>query len=366
MTLPRPVVSLPRRRPSDDLSPSLSTSPFLNHGTYKGRRSSSGNHRTLTSTTTRTTITNQIGRGLHWILFKRNALWILLLLISLWFNWLHWNHKINVKLHQTVPLSIRSTLSSPHSNLKHLVMVPGHAIWTGCEANKAMQDDTWILEDLQKGGDVRAYIKHITKGAEIAVKDPQALLIFSGGMTRAHTDATEAISYYRLAKAGNIFSQFMNSQDKIEGQADFDRVTTEDYALDSYENVLFSIARFKEFTGRYPEFITAVGYGMKRQRYQDVHRAAARWPSHKFKYIGIDNDHEVEADYKGELEFGLKPWQQDVYGCKGLLLEKRKKRNIYRRFHPYHSSAPELTGLMEHCPVNNEWFEGRLPWTTDT
>lgn len=65
-------------------------------------------------------------------------------------------------------------------------------------------------------------------------------------MTRAHTDATEAISYYRLAKAGNVFAQFMPEHLKKNGEADFDRVTTEDYALDSFENVLFSIARFKE------------------------------------------------------------------------------------------------------------------------
>jgi len=33
---------------------------------------------------------------------------------------------------------------------------------------------------------------------------------------------------------------------------EFDRVTTEDYAMDSFQNVLFSIARFKEFTNHYP------------------------------------------------------------------------------------------------------------------
>lgn len=47
--------------------------------------------------------------------------------------------------------------------------------------------------------------------------------------------------------------------------------------------------------------VTIVGYGMKRQRYEEVHRAALRWPSHAFNYIGIDNDHEQEADYLGEV-----------------------------------------------------------------
>jgi hypothetical protein len=40
----------------------------------------------------------------------------------------------------------------------------------------------------------------------------------------------------------------------------------EEYALDSYENLLFSIARFREVTGRWPEKITVIGYGMKQAR----------------------------------------------------------------------------------------------------
>jgi hypothetical protein len=44
------------------------------------------------------------------------------------------------------------------------------------------------------------------------------------------------------------------------------RVATEEYALDSYQNLLFAIARFKEVTGRRPFKITVVGYGMKRRR----------------------------------------------------------------------------------------------------
>lgn len=44
------------------------------------------------------------------------------------------------------------------------------------------------------------------------------------------------------------------------------RVTTEEFALDSYQNLLFGIMRFKEVTGRWPAKITVVGYEMKRRR----------------------------------------------------------------------------------------------------
>ena len=40
----------------------------------------------------------------------------------------------------------------------------GHAIWTGCDASRATSDVDWILEEMQRGGDVRTYLKHITKG----------------------------------------------------------------------------------------------------------------------------------------------------------------------------------------------------------
>lgn len=82
-----------------------------------------------------------------------------------------------------VPSSIRATLQSPHSNLRHLVIVrpslpsllrvddrpssaqvPGHAIWTGCDATHATQDTDWILEPMQRGGSVKTYLKHIIKG----------------------------------------------------------------------------------------------------------------------------------------------------------------------------------------------------------
>lgn len=104
-----------------------------------------------------------------------------------------------------IPLSLSSTLTPAHQELDHMVMIPGHAIWQGCDASHSTQDKDWILQDFQKDGHhVTTYLKHLTKGyaskavfslwshpdevsrffwgysAEIAVKDPKALLIFSG------------------------------------------------------------------------------------------------------------------------------------------------------------------------------------------
>jgi hypothetical protein len=67
----------------------------------------------------------------------------------------------------------------------------------------------------------------------------------------------------------------------------FARVTTEDAALDSFQNVLFSIARFRELTGAYPTRITVVGHDFKRRRFEQLHRLALRWPKLRFTYEGV-------------------------------------------------------------------------------
>ena len=82
----------------------------------------------------------------------------------------------------------------------------------------------------------------------------------------------------------------------------FERSTTENYALDSFQNLLFSIARFHEFTGHFPSAITIVGYEFKRPRFTDLHREALRWPIDKFNYVGVDpKDGHREDAVQGEV-----------------------------------------------------------------
>jgi len=64
------------------------------------------------------------------------------------------------------------------SSLNHLVIVTGHAILLD-KANYK-NDEAWVLESFQKGGQVATFIDHILKGIEIAKNDVRALLVFSG------------------------------------------------------------------------------------------------------------------------------------------------------------------------------------------
>ena len=60
----------------------------------------------------------------------------------------------------------------------------------------------------------------------------------------------------------------------------------QEHARDSFENLLFSLCRFHEITGRYPARITAVSYTLKQKRFEQLHRAAVRFPAAAFSFIG--------------------------------------------------------------------------------
>ncbi|KAK0226181.1 hypothetical protein IW262DRAFT_1446919 [Armillaria fumosa] len=223
-------------------------------------------------------------------------------------------------LDESLPHSIVSTIARHRAlaNLNHLVIVPGHAIWKGADSASRSDVNDWVLEPYQREGNrVETFYQHITRGAEITLKDEHALVIFTRPYPRA---------------------------------------TTENYALDSFQNLLFSIARFHEYSGHYPDHITVVGYEMKRARFTNLHRAALRWPKEKFHYIGVDPKAEEASALarQGEANF---------YGCHSDLLAKRKSRNPFSRFHSYLTSSPELRELFEYCPSpSTTIFQGKLPW----
>lgn len=244
--------------------------------------------------------------------------------------------------------------------LNHLIIVPGHAIWKGGDPRLRLDNDQWLLEPYQKSGRrVAAFFAHIERGAELARNDGASLLVFSGGQTRLLSTTTEAQSYMALATSADVFHS----------PAPFLRATTEDYALDSFQNLLFSIARFHEYTGHYPIEITVVGYEFKRLRFIDLHRTAIRWPIQRFHYIGIDPEdgHNLTAAEEGERESGYLPFSNDSYGCHSILLAKRRQRNPFVRFHSYYTSCPELQSLFDWCPTASDGgeaalFKGDLPW----
>jgi hypothetical protein len=65
----------------------------------------------------------------------------------------------------------------PWDDINHLIIVAGHAI--SLDESDYTNDEAWVLESFQKGGQVNTFVEHIIKGVEFAKNDDQSLLVFS-------------------------------------------------------------------------------------------------------------------------------------------------------------------------------------------
>jgi hypothetical protein len=237
----------------------------------------------------------------------------------------------------------------------HLIIVPGHAVMKISEIHEAKEsEDAWYLLDYQLGqGFPQIIHSHIQEAINVAKSDEHSILIFSGGQTREDVGPmSEAASYYYYAQ----YYQLLTSSSGL-------MVGLEEYARDSYENILFSICRFHEISGIYPQKITVVGFDFKGKRFTEIIRKAVKFPENSFRYIGLQpNLHLFHYDtaVHGE-ELVYQSLQQDMYGCNTEeLRHKREERDPYLRTIPYTLSCPELRDLLTWC--ESILYPGNVPW----
>jgi hypothetical protein len=228
----------------------------------------------------------------------------------------------------------------------HAVIVAGHAVLRNFEALES--DGSWHLLDFQKG-EPPFYLEHVRRGVEIAAADPASLLIFSGGQSRAAAGpVSEGFCYWWIAQHEGWF----RATDVRE------RTLTEEFARDSFENLLLGICRFKEFVGRYPERVTVVSWAFKQERF-GMHAAAIRLPGGRFAYSGPNNPVDLRQALAAETLARAK-YAADPYSSGAEFAAKRKERNPFRRRHGYVESCPELSGLLHHA--GPAAYSGPLPW----
>lgn len=99
--------------------------------------------------------------------------------------------------------------SYPFQNLRNLVMVAGHSIYTSNSCGKVDQEDSWFLEPYQKHpGQAATFVAHIQEGVTFTDRDDDALLLFSGGETRKDAGPkSEAQSYWGVAESKGWFGK---------------------------------------------------------------------------------------------------------------------------------------------------------------
>jgi len=232
--------------------------------------------------------------------------------------------------------------------LMNLVLVAGHAVYVGQDFLDPEQDRNWCLQSFQCG-EPPFYIEHIRAGIGVASGDPSSLLVFSGGQTRREAGPrSEAQSYWNLA---DYFHWWLIPD--VSG-----RTTTEEFACDSFENLLFAICRFKEWTGRYPQQIRVVSWAFKERRF-GLHREALRFPDSRFEFHGANQPEDLVGAEKAEAK-AIAAFEKDPYGTGDDLGKKRVDRNPFCRMSPYPVSCSELVGILHHRGPS--LYEGKLPW----
>lgn len=237
----------------------------------------------------------------------------------------------------------------------HLVLVPGHASMHIEKLSIAdTADDAWFLLSYQrKRGYPQIISSHILKGIDILKEDSDAVMFFSGGQTRRDVGPiSEAASYYYLGVMKNWITKELSHQ-----------VYLEEYARDSFENLLFALCRFHEITGHYPQKITVIGFDFKSKRFSEIHRQAIWYPSDNFTYIGLAAPSpfdQISAE-NGEKDAYLE-FSKDLYGCNDKLLhDKRLLRNPFHRTIPYELSCPDMKELLHYCGSDLISRE-KIPW----
>jgi len=219
------------------------------------------------------------------------------------------------------------------SNLKHLIVVAGHAPFQDSVTTVPAQpelDKYWVLQSFQIG-EPPYYIEHIQAGVELLGQDPSALLLFTGGRTRQEAKHwSEAATYAAIAKH---FGYWLPHANDTQRQNIEERIGQELHSRDSFENLQFSLLRFQQLAGSYPSHISVVGWEFKRERF-DLHRQTLGIPPEDFTYIGCNNPQDLAGAVAGEKK-ALESFRKDPYGTHGALLAKRLERNPFNDPIPY-------------------------------
>ncbi len=139
--------------------------------------------------------------------------------------------------------------------MTRLIVVAGHATWDG---------EKW------KGGhrgQERCYEDQISTGIRLVEKGD--ILVFSGGRTRPELNLENSEAKSMLDWTGDIT----------------DSVVCEEFARDSFENLLYSLLLFHRKTERWPNAMTVVTFGFKGQRFNAI-AAGMNLPHLRFHSAG--------------------------------------------------------------------------------
>ena len=242
-----------------------------------------------------------------------------------------------------------------------LVLVTGHAAFKAGVREVAAdveRGDDWVLLPFQQG-EPPFYVEHIRTGVELAAGNRSALLVFSGGRTRPEAgEWSEAETYRRIAEARHWW---IADEDPALRASIAQRTATEEFARDSFENLLFGLCRFQQVVGSYPRTVTLITWEFKRARY-DLHRSVIRFPADRFVFLGVNDPIDMTSALVGNQR-AHQLYLEDPYGIGGELAEKRRQRNPFHQRHAY-DRCPGMQAFFRFVEAGRpqDGFAGAFPW----
>ena len=254
----------------------------------------------------------------------------------------------------------------------HLILVCCHATYIG---GKPYDETSWVLQPFQqsdqatgKSGEHHTFISHIEAGAALLRHDPDSVLMFSGGKTQDLLRRTEAESYSQVFIKMHMWQRIEDYGSDVD-KARMLRTIRERHATDSYQNLLFSIAKFRKLAGQYPKTITVITHAFKERRFLELHAKAIKWPTNRIRVLGINppfTQSELRETERGEQERGFGAFQQDMFGVRSPLADKRKARNwdpavLWSVGEGLEDNVKDLL-VWDGGKTGHEIFPGKLPW----
>lgn len=234
-----------------------------------------------------------------------------------------------------------------------LIILPCHSIYVGNEVSKSVIDTPdevgpgtdakdWILASFQKqSNDQISFLHHIYKAFSLLEKQQGSILVITGGYTKEAVKKSESGSYLEVAKARGIVH-------------DDSSIFLEEYARDSYENVLYSLCLYRRKMGYWPDHVTVVGFEFKRYRFMQQHLKVLEYPASMTEYVGIgpfyngpDKQQFFQRLSMLEKKNAVDLFRENPFGTRGSpLYEKKKQRDPYHRLINYENPAENVMNTM--------------------
>lgn len=230
-------------------------------------------------------------------------------------------------------------------NFHTLVLIPQFAIFVGGDP---WEKTNWLLKSYHTKEHLERFIEINKAGIQQAAEYENSLLIASGTSTDGRTTLTEAQGFEFLAESLDWF-----------GYSDVrSRFYPELFATSSYLNLIYSICRFFEITGNYPQQIICPGLSYKQHRF-NLHRLAIRYPGQAFRYRPICDPPQsdlVEA-IKAEVST-VKEFMKFPHGRGST--ESTRNKHIF--LPSYDCTNPLSIKDLLHQTGKRQVFGNPLPW----